>query len=227
MSLLYSCDNMKHPVIALFFIACTVPSHKNPPVPAVDSGNSSLSYEVSVEEKEDLELLKLPKIEAYFSPKGGCTDAIDTFISSSKKELDIMAYSFTSLKIVTAIGTKSNTDAGKSIPVIAILDRSDIITPIIGQLENEHVTVYIDEKHVIMHNKFIVRDNEAVETGSFNYTNQAENSNAENCLIIRDKAIATSYAANFQLHLAHSTPAAEAIRKWKQQHTIPTFSKAD
>ena len=183
---------MKYFGLAIIFVACKAPTY-NPPIPANDAGKPTLAYETSKEEQEDLELTKLPKIEVHFSPKGGCTDTVDTFITSSKKELDIMAYSFTSLKIITAIGTKSDTDAGKSIPVTAILDRSDIVTPIIEQLENEHVIVYIDEKHAIMHNKFIVMDANSknandpiVWTGSCNLTSYQINSDVNNIIIIQD-----------------------------------------
>ena len=46
-----------------------------------------------------------------------------------------------------------------------------------------------------------------VLTGSFNFTKAAEESNAENLLVIRDAPeLVEKYRANFKRHLAHSSP---------------------
>jgi phosphatidylserine/phosphatidylglycerophosphate/cardiolipin synthase-like enzyme len=54
------------------------------------------------------------------------------------------------------------------------------------------------------HYKVIVLDGETVITGSFNFTKAVEEKNAENLLIIRDKAIADRYTAKWQQHAGHS-----------------------
>ncbi|HMK76605.1 MAG TPA: phospholipase D-like domain-containing protein [Thermodesulfobacteriota bacterium] len=41
-------------------------------------------------------------------------------------------------------------------------------------------------------------------TGSFNFTKAAEESNAENLLVIRDKKLAERYIKNWQEHEKHS-----------------------
>ena len=45
---------------------------------------------------------------------------------------------------------------------------------------------------------------EQVITGSFNFTKSAEESNAENLLIIRDKTLARLYLVNWQNHREYS-----------------------
>ena len=50
----------------------------------------------------------------------------------------------------------------------------------------------------------MILDDEVVLTGSFNYTKQAEHSNAENLLVIRDHALAAKYSENWREHAAHS-----------------------
>ncbi len=50
----------------------------------------------------------------------------------------------------------------------------------------------------------MVIDGKTVVTGSFNFTKAAEESNAENLLVIRDREIAGRYAENWQLHESHS-----------------------
>ncbi len=59
----------------------------------------------------------------------------------------------------------------------------------------------------IMHNKFIVADGSAVETGSFNYTSSAEKRNAENALVIKNEpSIARRYQAEFNRLWNESEP---------------------
>ena len=41
-------------------------------------------------------------------------------------------------------------------------------------------------------------------TGSFNFTKAAEENNAENLLVIRDKKLAERYTMNWQEHERHS-----------------------
>ena len=41
-------------------------------------------------------------------------------------------------------------------------------------------------------------------TGSFNFTKAAEDSNAENLLVIKDAALAKKYADNWKVHFEHS-----------------------
>ena len=66
------------------------------------------------------------------------------------------------------------------------------------------ITTLIDAKHAIAHNKVMVIDGLVLITGSFNFTKAAEEKNAENLLIIRDKELADKYIAYLKLHEAHS-----------------------
>jgi hypothetical protein len=47
-------------------------------------------------------------------------------------------------------------------------------------------------------------DGETVVTGSFNFTQAGEKSNAENLLVLKDAALALRYESNWQTHAAHS-----------------------
>lgn len=52
----------------------------------------------------------------------------------------------------------------------------------------------------------MVIDGQVVITGSFNFTKAAEESNAENLLVMRDTDLAATYTANWETHLRHSQP---------------------
>jgi phosphatidylserine/phosphatidylglycerophosphate/cardiolipin synthase-like enzyme len=66
------------------------------------------------------------------------------------------------------------------------------------------IPTHIDTKHAIAHNKVMIIDGETVITGSFNFTTAAEEHNAENMLVIKDKAIAAKYISNWDGHVEHS-----------------------
>ena len=138
----------------------------------------------------------------YFSPNGGCTEAIVNEISHAKSEIYVQAYSFTSAPIAKAL-----VDAYKrGIKVEVILDKSQKKEKYTSAtfLNNAGIPTYIDDKHAIAHNKIMVIDKEIVITGSFNFTKAAEEKNAENLLIIRNKKLAETYLENWNRHKEHS-----------------------
>ena len=73
-------------------------------------------------------------------------------------------------------------------------------------LAHAGIPTRIDAAHSIAHNKIMIIDGETVITGSFNFTKAAEQRNAENLLVIRDRTLAERYEANWQMHKAHSQP---------------------
>jgi phosphatidylserine/phosphatidylglycerophosphate/cardiolipin synthase-like enzyme len=73
-------------------------------------------------------------------------------------------------------------------------------------LKNAGIPTYIDAKHAIAHNKIMIIDREILITGSFNFTKDAEEKNAENLLIVKDKALAKVYIENWEKHKGHSEP---------------------
>lgn len=139
-----------------------------------------------------------PNWEIHFSPNGGCTESVVKFIDSAKNEVLFQAYSFTSPDIELAL-------VAQGAKVIVVLDKSNAHNPFAMELVRSKAEVMIDTHHAIAHNKVVIVDGVAVETGSFNFTRAAEKSNAENCLILRDPAIALEYRKQFMLHRAHST----------------------
>jgi phosphatidylserine/phosphatidylglycerophosphate/cardiolipin synthase-like enzyme len=140
---------------------------------------------------------------AFFSPNGGCTDAVVSALQAAKKTVLVQAYSFISAPIAKAL-----VDAKKrGVDVRVILDKSQRTERYTGAtfLANEGVPVFIDDDHRIAHNKVVVIDAQTVITGSFNLTKAAERGNAENVLLIlHAPELAKRYGENWNEHLAHS-----------------------
>ncbi len=144
----------------------------------------------------------LPPIVVRFSPRGGCTEAIVREIDAARSSILIQAYSFTSVPIAKAVVGAYK----RGVHVEVILDRSQKTEKYSEAdfLRDAGIPVLIDSQHAIAHNKVMIIDGQVVITGSFNFTKQAEQSNAENLLVIRDKILADQYAANWKLHADHS-----------------------
>lgn len=68
------------------------------------------------------------------------------------------------------------------------------------------IPTFIDAKHAIAHNKVMILDGAIVITGSFNFTKAAEESNAENLIMLRDELLAGRYMENWNSHRSHSSP---------------------
>ena len=142
-------------------------------------------------------------IRVYFSPNGGCTDAILAQINQAKTEILIQAYSFTIQPIAQALIRAQK----RGVKISAVLDKSNRSQQYSAAtfLKNMGIPVFIDDQHAIAHNKIMIIDNRVVITGSFNFTMAAENKNAENLLILEDMDdLIRAYRENFQNHLRHA-----------------------
>ena len=156
---------------------------------------------IPISHASDLTLNNTPT-QVCFSPNGDCTEAIVNQIYNAKSEILIQAYSFTSTPIAKALVNAHK----KGVHVEIILDKSNKSKKYSAGDFTAHmgVTTYIDSRHAIAHNKIIIIDKETVITGSFNFTKAAEEKNAENLLIIRNKKLAETYIDNWNKHKEHS-----------------------
>lgn len=148
--------------------------------------------------------VSVPPIEVFFSPNGGCTDAVVKEVTAAKTSILVQAYSFTSAPIAQAL-----VDArSRGVAVEIVLDKSQTTekSSLLNFVFSRGIPTTIDDKHAIAHNKIMVIDTSEVLTGSFNFTAAAEKSNAENLLVIHDPALASRYAANWKVHHDHSVP---------------------
>lgn len=144
-----------------------------------------------------------PAKEVHFSPDGGCELAIVDEIGTAKVSVHVLAYNFTSAKIADALiqakhrGVEVRVVVDKSMPA----ERNSVLEALL----KTGVKVRVDHKHQIAHNKVILVDGVDVETGSFNFTSNAEANNAENALILRDvPELVAAYELDFEKHWDHA-----------------------
>jgi phosphatidylserine/phosphatidylglycerophosphate/cardiolipin synthase-like enzyme len=156
-----------------------------------------------------------PGIEVRFSPRGGCTDLIVRHVDLAKHTLYVSGYQWSNPAIHAAVVRAKS----RGVVVRLVLDTGlegdrltmlpDLLAAGFKSDTMPDDTMRIDDRHKIMHNKYIVADPEypglaAVETGSFNFSKAAEISNAENALRIVDDELAAAFLADWREHWEHS-----------------------
>jgi phosphatidylserine/phosphatidylglycerophosphate/cardiolipin synthase-like enzyme len=157
-----------------------------------------------------------PSIKVYFSPNNGCTDAVVRELGAARKLVLVQAYSFTSAPIAKVL-----VDAHRrGVDVRVVLDKSQRTEKYSSAdfISHAGIPLWIDSKHAIAHNKIMIIDGETVITGSFNFTKAAEENNAENLLVIRDRAIAEKYTGNWDTHVEHSEPYEKKEQGYSETH---------
>ncbi len=135
---------------------------------------------------------------AYFSPRGGCEEAVVNLINHSKRSIDIAIYSFTDRKIARALIKAYK----RGVKIRVIIDYGNgksryCVGPL---LEKAGIPVRYKRGSGggLMHNKYAIYDGEILSTGSFNWTSNANRRNDENLVIIRnDSHLIELYQKNF------------------------------
>ena len=141
-------------------------------------------------------------LNVHFSPNGGCTEAIIKELDKAKNSVLVQAYSFTSAPIAKALLNAHK----RGVKVEVILDKAQRSRKDSSAefLANSGILIRIDAAHAKAHDKVMIIDGEILITGSFNFSRAADEKNAENLLIIRDKALGEKYIENWHQHARHS-----------------------
>jgi len=134
------------------------------------------------------------KIETYFSPKGGCEEAIIERLNQTKKSICFATFAFTNRKIANAIVKKFN----QGIKVRGVMERENH-SPYCRYWLFKDIKADIkwDNNFYLLHHKFFIIDNEILITGSYNPTRAAEEKNEENILILENPEICSIYQEEF------------------------------
>jgi phosphatidylserine/phosphatidylglycerophosphate/cardiolipin synthase-like enzyme len=146
-----------------------------------------------------------PDVSAHFSPKGGSTAAVVDEIASARQTVELQSRTLTSPRIADALAAAKR----RGVHVTVLLDAAqtsehrDQARYLVG----ERIPVLLDARHGLADNRVLLIDNHTLLTGSFDFSNTAEEGNASNLLILRDQSrIQSLYEDNFRAHLAHAQP---------------------
>ncbi|KJV57092.1 PLD-like domain protein [Orientia chuto str. Dubai] len=159
-----------------------------------------------LEPRHQTVISKEANLDICFTPSSsGCATLITKEIASANSSIYIQAYGFTSASIANEIVKAKE----RGVKVFVILDKSNLSGKYskIKLLKQSGIDVRIDTVPGIAHNKVMIIDDNKVITGSFNFTEAADKSNAENVVIIQNNDVAKIYFDNWQKRYSRSREA--------------------
>ncbi|VWC41982.1 putative endonuclease [Burkholderia lata] len=145
----------------------------------------------------------VPQIEVAFSPDGGAESLVLRTIGSARQSIRVLAYSFTAPAVTRALITAKRRGIDVAVTVDARSnfdeDRSGRARAALGSLAYAGIPVRVVSVFPAQHSKYVVVDGATVETGSYNYSQQAARYNAENVVVVRgDTRVADAYLKNWE-----------------------------
>lgn len=144
------------------------------------------------------------KAEVAFSPNGDALRNIVHAIDAADTTIHVQAYSFTQEDIAGALKDAHS----RGVDVEIILDAGQTTAPYsaIDEVYGHGIDVLIDDDVAIAHNKVMIIDGRTVVTGSFNFSQSAQQRNAENLLVVHSYGLAHMYENNYQWRRSYSEP---------------------
>ena len=147
--------------------------------------------------------LNSSKLEIYFSPEDNFRQRMIALINSATTSIHFLIYSFTNKEIADALIDAQN--RGVEVEGVVDEDWSSNQYSKDEYLINAGIDLKYDGNPYTLHDKVMIIDDNIVITGSYNFTNSANDRNAENSLVIKDNTIANEYENEFEkiYNLAH------------------------
>jgi len=135
------------------------------------------------------------KADAYFSPGDACRNTIINQIMYAVSKINICVFTISDDRITSAILDSHR--RGRDVRIITDNDKSLDLGSDIAQLAKEGVAIKMDATPNHMHHKFMVVDDSALITGSYNWTLSAAKYNHENVLLTREGGVVKSFMKEF------------------------------
>lgn len=134
-------------------------------------------------------------VENYFAPEDKVTEKIIARLKTATHTIDFMAFSFTDDGIGQTVVDRAR--AGVKVRGVFETTGSETKFSEYGNLKKAGLDVLQDGNPYLMHHKVFIVDGKTVILGSFNFSQNAENENDENLLIIDDASLAQVFEAEF------------------------------
>lgn len=156
-----------------------------------DSANSRFSYRKTDNTPRSFRFGSR-ELHLLFSPNGGVSDALDYEIGQARSNVLFAMYQFTKASLANALiaARARGVDVHGIIGAGGASDEYDALKA--AGLDVVHYAGY-QTLDTLLHHKFAIFDNRTVATGSFNWTQSAEDRNNENELLFIDPELARDY----------------------------------
>ena len=149
------------------------------------------------------------RIEAYFTPGDDVARVISERIAGARRTLQVQAYLFTNRRIATAVANAAK--RGVAVELIGDAKQHEAGgLPVLRSLARAGVRIWLNGDFAAFHNKVVLIDAgtpaPVVVTGSYNFTQAAQEKNAENIVVISGSPeVAARFAGDFARHRARAS----------------------
>jgi phosphatidylserine/phosphatidylglycerophosphate/cardiolipin synthase-like enzyme len=146
------------------------------------------------------------RVEAYVTPGDDVEGIIAGRIARARRTVQVQAYLFTNRRIAAALGKAAR--RGVSVEVIGDARQHEAGgLPVLKGLDRAGARIWLADGHAAFHNKVVLVDAATaaavVITGSYNFTQAAQDKNAENVVVISGSpGVAARFARDFERHRA-------------------------
>lgn len=141
-------------------------------------------------------------IQVLFAPEDEVASHLVPLIEQAQKSIRFMAFSFTHPGLGDAVLARAA--AGVDVRGIFETRGSETKYSELPALYCAHVPVRQDGNSATFHHKVFVIDDKTVITGSFNFSDNADQSNDENVIIVTHNGIAAQYLQEFERRWAEA-----------------------
>lgn len=135
-------------------------------------------------------------VEVAFSPEDDVQARILRRLDQASSSIDVLAFTLTADRIADALIDAA--ERGVRVRGVLEASRADDLGADAGRLRAAGLGLRLDANPDTMHNKVLIIDRRTVVTGSYNFTQSAEEHNDENLLIIDNPHLAGQYEQAFQ-----------------------------
>ena len=135
-------------------------------------------------------------VQILFSPEDNVISHLVPLVQKARKSIYFMAFSFTNNKLTDAMLERAQ--AGLTVTGIFERRASETEYSALPPMFCAGLPVRQDGNPGTFHHKVIIIDNKIVVTGSLNFSDNADESNSENTIVITNTDIAKLYLAEFQ-----------------------------
>lgn len=133
--------------------------------------------------------------DVYFSPHGRCESRLVKEIRKAKKSIKAVVYSLNNVEIVHAL--YESYKRGVEVQILTDRLQASSRSSLALFLYRMKVDIKVQSAYRMEHNKYAIFDGQMLETGSFNWTNPAQNNNSENCLFTNQKQFVRPFLKRF------------------------------
>jgi cardiolipin hydrolase len=143
-------------------------------------------------------------VSTYFSPGWGAANTLIGFIDRCQTRIDVAVYSITHDGLANALIRAHK----RGVQVRVLTDKVQASTKHADddRMRMAGIEVRLDNQPGLMHHKFATGDSSAVITGSFNWSANADERNAENFVIVRLKYVVEEFQDEFERAWKLNTP---------------------